>query len=302
MKKTFYSNGKLLLTAEYLVLDGAEALAIPTKYGQYLEVEEIPEKLLVWKSLDEHGELWFEAVVAIKDKNLYLNSEQNKVSETLLDILQATKILNPDFLSENHGFQVTTKLNFNRSWGLGTSSTLIANIAQWADVDAFTLLQNSFGGSGYDIACALHDKPVVFSNITFPPKIEEVSLDWNFKDELFFVYLNRKQDSKQAITKYRLNATKKETAIPKVNALTSAILKSSSLLDFETLLEQHEDLLSEVLGQPKIKELHFQDYPGKIKSLGGWGGDFVLATRKKAPDYFRLKGLEIVIPFTTMLK
>ena len=36
MKKTFYSNGKLLITGEYVVLDGAKALALPTKYGQNL--------------------------------------------------------------------------------------------------------------------------------------------------------------------------------------------------------------------------------------------------------------------------
>ena len=40
-KKTFYSNGKLLITGEYLVLDGARSLAIPTKFGQFLIVEEI---------------------------------------------------------------------------------------------------------------------------------------------------------------------------------------------------------------------------------------------------------------------
>ncbi len=302
MKKTFYSNGKLLLTAEYLVLDGAEALAIPSVYGQYLEVEEIPEKLLVWKSLDEGGKSWFEAKFIVGEERLLLESERTKFTDTLLEILVATKNLNPQFLSGNRGFRVITKLNFNRNWGLGTSSTLIANIAKWAEVDAFTLLHNSFGGSGYDIACALHNKPIIYSNATIQPIIKEVSVDWDFKDELFFVYLNRKQDSKKAISKYRLNAKKKEAAVPEVNTLTNAILKSTSLLEFETLLEAHEDLLSEVLGQPKVKDLHFPEYPGKIKSLGGWGGDFVLATRQEAEDYFRLKGLEIVIPFTTMLK
>ena len=34
LKKDFYSNGKLLLTSEYVVLDGAIALAIPTRLGQ----------------------------------------------------------------------------------------------------------------------------------------------------------------------------------------------------------------------------------------------------------------------------
>ena len=39
MKKEFYSNGKLLITGEYLVLDGAKAFALPTKFGQNLIVE-----------------------------------------------------------------------------------------------------------------------------------------------------------------------------------------------------------------------------------------------------------------------
>ena len=39
MKTTYYSNGKLLITGEYLVLDGAEALALPTKFGQNLIIE-----------------------------------------------------------------------------------------------------------------------------------------------------------------------------------------------------------------------------------------------------------------------
>jgi mevalonate kinase len=39
MKETFYSNGKLLITGEYLVLDGATAFALPTKIGQNLIVE-----------------------------------------------------------------------------------------------------------------------------------------------------------------------------------------------------------------------------------------------------------------------
>jgi hypothetical protein len=30
-EKTFYSNGKLLITGEYLVLDGAKAFALPKK-------------------------------------------------------------------------------------------------------------------------------------------------------------------------------------------------------------------------------------------------------------------------------
>ena len=35
----FYSNGKVLLTGEYAVLNGSLSLALPSIYGQYLEVK-----------------------------------------------------------------------------------------------------------------------------------------------------------------------------------------------------------------------------------------------------------------------
>ncbi|PIZ07941.1 MAG: GHMP kinase, partial [Flavobacteriaceae bacterium CG_4_10_14_0_8_um_filter_34_31] len=194
------------------------------------------------------------------------------------------------------------KLNFSKNWGLGTSSTLISTIAAWAKVDAFTLLKNSFGGSGYDIACAIHDKPILFSNNEHPPIIEEVVLPWDFKDELFFVYLNKKQDSKQAIGRYKNLNTNKKEAIVKVNALTQALISSKTLSAFENLLQEHEEILSNLLQLPKVKKAYFKDYPGIIKSLGAWGGDFVLATSKEALDYFPSKGYSVIIPFTTMLK
>ena len=56
----FYSNGKLLLTGEYVVLDGAKALAIPTKHGQSLKVTPIAEPKLIWKSIDATGNVWFQ--------------------------------------------------------------------------------------------------------------------------------------------------------------------------------------------------------------------------------------------------
>jgi hypothetical protein len=48
--------------------------------------------------------------------------------------------LNPDFITNSNGYIITTELGF-LSWGLGTSSTLINNIAQWLQIDAFTLLK-----------------------------------------------------------------------------------------------------------------------------------------------------------------
>ena len=51
-----------------------------------------------------------------------------------------------------------------------------------------------------------------------------------------------------------------------------------------------------------IKYKLFSDYPGAIKSLGAWGGDFVLATRKQAIDYFPLKGYKTIYSWDDMIK
>lgn len=302
LNKYFYSNGKLLITSEYLVLDGAEALAIPTVYGQSLEVKSISENVLKWKSFDHEGRIWFESVFQKNDNLELLSFSEKKLSETLLDILLEAQKLNPHFLSDKSGLEVITKLNFPRDWGLGSSSTLINNIAQWANVNAFELLKNSFGGSGYDIACAQNDLPVLFSNKDALPIVKNVRLNWHFIDELFFVHLNKKQDSKLSILHYNQLKTEKRFYLNKINEITLDLLNTKTLEVFENLIEQHENLLSELLMLPKIKDRLFADYSGSIKSLGGWGGDFILVSRKVAPEYFRSKGYTTVIPFRKMIK
>ncbi len=58
METTFYSNGKLLLTGEYLVLNGAKALALPTVYGQNLTIEENNSSKISWQSFDSDQTAW----------------------------------------------------------------------------------------------------------------------------------------------------------------------------------------------------------------------------------------------------
>ena len=53
---SFHSNGKLLITGEYAVLDGALAFALPTRKGQTLEVTENNEQGR-WQAFDSNGNL-----------------------------------------------------------------------------------------------------------------------------------------------------------------------------------------------------------------------------------------------------
>lgn len=295
----FHSNGKLLLTGEYVVLDGATALAIPTKYGQSLEISDSKKEGVHWKSLDENGTVWFEDFFDLK--NFGSKKQQDELSNTLSKILIEAKKLNPEFLLNCDGILAETKLGFPRNWGLGTSSTLINNIAQWAEVDAFALLGNSFGGSGYDIAAGQSDAPILYELNNGKPQFKKIKLPWNFTDSLFFVHLNEKQDSKEGIARYRTGLVK-EKDIQKISDISNKVLACDSLSDFEKLMDAHEETISEIINLPTIKSKLFKDFPGTIKSLGAWGGDFVLVTGNVSNmDYFRKKGFKTVIPFDEMI-
>jgi len=302
--KSYYSNGKLLLTGEYLVLDGALSLALPTQYGQHLHVEEIELSKIVWVSLDAYQNIWFETEFEI-DNNKISKNDNDEISNRLFEILQATQQLNPELLNTTKGFKITTLLEFPKNWGLGTSSTLINNIAHWAQVDAYKLLELTFGGSGYDIACAKHDVAITYQLALNNNKriINQVIFNPVFKEHLYFVYLNRKQDSRKGIAQYKKNTSNLNEAIFKVNQITQSIIACDVLDDFNILIEKHEQIISKIINQKPIKEELFNDFNGRIKSLGAWGGDFVLATSKRNPsNYFKSKGFETILCFDDMVK
>jgi mevalonate kinase len=307
MTKQYYSNGKLLITGEYLVLDGAQSLAVPTLYGQSLSVKETQDKLLTWKSLDDKGKPWFESDYELEDfdpvtKNT-VSEEALAISVTLKKILLEARKLNPSFLSTSQGYEITTALNFPREWGLGSSSTLINNIAQWAQIDAYVLLWNAFSGSGYDIACAQNNSPIIYQLKNSRPIVHSASFNPIFKSDLYFVYLNQKQNSRDGIAQYRNKEFNAFSAISQINSITQRILTCTRLSQFDKLIKKHESILSEILGTPTVKERLFPDFKGAIKSLGAWGGDFILATgNKTTPDYFKEKGYATVIPYSKMVK
>ena len=297
----FYGNGKLLITGEYAVLDGANALALPTKFGQDLVIENGSNHEILWKSYDSDGSIWFEDTLAFSSISKKKRTDSS-VKNTLIDILHEAYLLHPEFLTSSDGYTITTNLTFPKKWGLGTSSTLINNIAQWLEIDAFMLLKNSFGGSGYDIACAQNNSPIIYHLENGSPFIEQVTFNPKFHSKLYFVYLNQKQNSKEAIASYRKKNFNAELLISEINNLTESILKSSGLAQFRSLLEKHEVLMSGILGLKPVKEDLFPDFNGTIKSLGAWGGDFVMAVSDENPvAYFKSKGFETVIPYESMI-
>ena len=278
------------------MLDGALALAVPTKYGQTLEVSTSGDKGIHWMSYDNEGNCWFESSFQLGA------TPENDVEATLIKILTEARKMNPNFLDENIGVSIQTSLDFPRDWGLGTSSTLVNNIARWAEVDPFRLLWNSFGGSGYDIAAASRDTPILYSVKNNIPKTTPVQINWPFEEWLYFVHLNKKQDSKEGIAAYR-KIEVDDSVLARISRLSMEVLSCGSLSEFDELMEVHESIISNLLGIDRIKDQLFPDYPGLVKSLGTWGGDFVLVSgNEKDIDYFKEKGYQTCIPFKSMLK
>ena len=303
MTQTFYSHGKLLITGEYVVLDGAKAFALPTKFGQNLIVEEATDEHIHWTSYDSDGTIWFEDTIpfsSITKKERFDDSAS--IKNTLIEILHEAYLINGDFISKGKGYKIKTELTFPKFWGLGTSSTLISNIGQWLEVDAFELLKRSFGGSGYDIACAQNNTGILYQLVDEKPVVEIVDFNPSFTDKIFFVYLNKKQNSKVAIASYYNKIGDVHKTIPAINKITKRIVEASHLKDFALALEEHEIALSNILELPTVKEALFPDFEGVIKSLGAWGGDFVMSVSKENPTaYFKEKGFEVVVPYSEMI-
>lgn len=301
------AKGKLLLSGEYAVLDGATALAMPVRFGQSLRAEPWKEpSVLGWTSKNEHGANWFLAEYTLDHFDV-LRTTDPKVAQTLANILKACRRQNPAFLQDGSGWKVLAQTDFPRLWGLGTSSTLVAAIARWASVDPYALLADTFGGSGYDIACAYADGPILY---TLEPgghaRVEPVQFDPPFKNYLYFVYLEKKQDSREGIRRYREMAQQKPELGAHITALSKQMLAASNLSSFEEALRRHEQLIAAALDMPRAKDLYFADFPGEIKSLGAWGGDFVLATapgmsRAAVQAWFGQKGFGTVLGWEEMV-
>ncbi len=317
IEQHLFANGKLLLTAEYAVLDGATALALPTKLGQSLDIKPSKTNDLDWTSFDADGKIWFSATFDF-DSFKAKKTSDTAVSTMLETIFAAAMHLKYDnSVAKNRGFtppqyltpfSAETRLTFPREWGLGTSSTLIANLAQLFHINPYALLAATFGGSGYDIACATADAPLLFRLENGAAIAEKTAFSPVFSDNLYFVYLGKKQNSRDGIERYKKlkNAQNTEGGyLTDFTDLTTAFLTATDVKTFEKLIIQHEKLVASLVDLPRAKTLFFSDYWGEIKSLGAWGGDFVLATSGRnevaTKQYFTSKGFNVVLNYRDII-
>ncbi len=281
-----------------------------------------------WTSYDADGKIWFSAIFDF-DTFKRKTASDDGVATMLENIFAAALHLKYDnTVAKNRGFtppqyltpfHAETRLTFPRNWGLGTSSTLIANIARVFKVNPYALLAATFGGSGYDIACATADAPILFQNENATISVENAAFSPIFKQNLYFIYLEKKQNSREGIERYKTRKIAQNTQntdlsreyreggyLKEISDLTTAFLTASDLKTFDKLIVQHENLVASLIELPRAKGVYFTDFWGQIKSLGAWGGDFVLATSDRnvleTKAYFTSKGFETVLTYDEIIK
>ena len=74
--------------------------------------------------------------------------------------------------------------------------------------------------------------------------------------------------------------------------------------DFCTLLQVHESILARCLDREPIQQ-QYPDFNGVLKSLGAWGGDFLLAATEwsyeEVKAYFQEKGLTTIFKYQDLI-
>ncbi|MGM0376621.1 MAG: GYDIA family GHMP kinase, partial [Bacteroidota bacterium] len=236
--------------------------------------------------------LWFYAQF---DEDLsIIVTEAPSMAEKLKNILKTALAIKPSIINALTGKSITTQLEFSPQWGWGSSSTLISTLSQWLEIDPYELLEKTFGGSGYDVACATATGPLFYHRKNNTPIVQQTGFSPPFEEQLWIVYLNQKQDSAKAIREHQQNSGNREEMIKEISRISREWVDSHSTDHFMQLMDEHENIISCFTGLPRVRDLHFPGFPGEIKSLGAWGGDFVLAlsdlSANETKRYFQTKG------------
>ncbi len=295
MDQRFYARGKLLLTAEFMILHGAKALAVPLVKGQSLEV--MPKRdpgHFHWNAA-YNATSWFETTLDLNDLEI-IDTTNRSISENLVNMLRKLMEIQPEFIEKLRQHDVVTRLEFDPSFGFGSSSTLTSLLAQWAGVDPLQLHILISRGSGYDVACASAESAILYQVFREMPVIESVDYNPTYMDKMWLVYLGEKQDSSKSVAAFLNNYLLDHKDTERFSRLTIEFLNAQEWQQLGAVIVEHEQALSEILRMPVLKAERFPDLDGYAKSLGAWGGDFALLVTDWSDDqlsaYLSGKGID----------
>lgn len=301
-----YSHGKLLISGEYAVLEGARALALPLQYGQSLQVHSVPSSQTTVKWQTWQLDKLLMDVTLDPANGSYSSNKSSLPVEKLLELMAVARQLNPSFLQKGYKHTAISRLIFDIQWGFGSSSSLVSNLAWWAGVDPYELNRRVFGGSGYDIACARASSPILYSlQKDHTPDVQPVGFNPPFINQLFVVYSGLKQDTRQAVADYKNRAKPAVDMLNRITEITRDMATTTRLDGFAQLMTEHEQIISQHLNAVPIQQQQFDDFEGTMKSLGAWGGDCWLVAWKGDPHdlkkYFNHKGYQTIFSLQELM-
>jgi mevalonate kinase len=294
--RSFFAHGKLLLTSEYVVLDGVPGLAVPTVLGQRLEAtEEVGSSILHWSAVDSDGRVWLDGLLERTPGGWKASDD---ALEPVAQLLNATEKIGQRTLP---GGQIRTQLEFPSNYGWGSSSTLISLVAQWQGIDVLALHFATQNGSGYDAVCATASGPLWYR------KTADQTAEWHSTslahwphDSLYLVHLGHKQQSAADVVRYR-SLTPSLSDLKGIEKAARALFEATTFDTWGHAAREHETRMAALLGRTPVSEGALQGYPHACKSLGAWGGDFVLVQVADGSDlqWFKDQGFSTAVPWKT---
>ena len=275
-----------MLCGEYAVTIGVEALALPVSLGQWMYVWVFDSPgggdRLIWEAKEKDGSTWLNESFALPLETMEAETEKSSERDRSREVLHSMlSMVAEGFWKTGKSYRIETQLEFDRSSGLGSSSTMVANFARFAGLDAQKVQQKVLGGSGYDVAVAELGKGLVFWKNAEVANWDAWKLSADLTSKWKIVFLGKKQNSRNALADVKgklMEIEKDDFLMHQLQQVCAAVKMANQVPMLEAGLEMWQAILAMSLGLETPYQ-HFKFQPSKgglCKWLGAWGGDMLL--------------------------
>ena len=275
-----------MLCGEYAVTIGVEALALPVSLGQWMYVWEFDSPgggdRLIWEAKEKDGSTWLNESFALPLETMEAETEKSSERDRSREVLHSLlSMVAEGFWKTGKSYRIETQLEFDRSSGLGSSSTMVANFARFAGLDAQKVQQKVLGGSGYDVAVAELGKGLVFWKNAEVANWDAWKLSADLTSKWKIVFLGKKQNSRNALADVKgklMEIEKDDFLMHQLQQVCAAVKMANQVPMLEAGLEMWQAILAMSLGlETPYQHFKFQPTKGGLcKWLGAWGGDMLL--------------------------
>jgi hypothetical protein len=294
----YHSNGSFLLTGEYLVEKGSQAIVLPSNKGQTLIVKPIEQEILIWESIYEEETL-FTAVFSTDRIDIIESTDGEEALFVRNVIRKAMDHLAS--LSSLPGHHIKAKYNYSTHLDPGTRSALIAGVAEWFNINPFRLNREIMRDAGYGIAAARSSKPVLYQLVGSSPDYDPIFMKPPLNENIYLVYYGGREDLSTQREKLEESGNLPQI-LSKIREINGYIIKSVSLDDFEQALLEYEQLFCRLLNEKRFQDTNFSDFPGYIKPVTNRDSQFLLVTWKGSREELRQYFAQTLFSWNELIK